>query len=350
MNIITSVSQEKHIPVDALCKALGMPRATYYRHQAETGPTNVSRSKAPQNALSGEEKQRVLDLLHSERFIDKTPYEVFNTLIDNGEYYCSTRTMYRVLEEQGETQDRRQQRNHRDAVKPELIATRPNEVWSWDITKLRSDRKWNYFYLYVILDIFSRYVVGWLIADCESKDLARQLIHKTALKQGIQRHQLTLHSDNGPSMTSHTVSQLLDNLSITKTHNRPYTSDDNPFSESQFKTLKYCPDFPGEFPDINAAEAFSQKFFLWYNRDHYHSGIAWLTPESVHYGHAVGILEKRYQAMLQAYFKNPIRFNHKLPKQKQLAPAVYINPPQTVKINLGNLENNYGQGKNILAG
>jgi len=151
-------------------------------------------------------------------------------------------------------------------------------------------------------------------------------------------------------MTSHTVSQLLDNLSITKTHNRPYTSDDNPFSESQFKTLKYCPDFPGKFPEINDAEAFSQKFFSWYNKDHYHSGIAWLTPESVHYGHAADILEKRYQAMLQAYFKNPIRFNNKLPKQKQLAPAVYINPPQTVKINLGNLENNYGQQKNILAG
>lgn len=175
MNTITLVSQEKNIPVDALCKALGMPRATYYRHQDETSTTTASCSKPPKNALSTEEKQQVLDLLHSDRFIDKTPYEVFNTLIDNGEYYCSTRTMYRVLEEQGETQDRRQQRNHRDAVKPELIATRPNEVWSWDITKLRSDRKWMYFYLYVILDIFSRYVVGWLIADCESKDLARQV-------------------------------------------------------------------------------------------------------------------------------------------------------------------------------
>lgn len=350
MNTITLVNQESNIAVDALCKALEMPRATYYRHQYPGEQKTASCRKPPKNALSKDEKQQVLDMLHSERFVDKTPYEAFNALIDDGEYYCSARTMYRVLEEQGETLSRRPQRNHRDAVKPELIAIKPNEVWSWDITKLRSDRKWTYYYLYVILDIYSRYVVGWMIADCESKDLARQLIQKTALKQGIQRHQLTLHSDNGPSMTSHTVSQLLDNLGITKTHNRPYTSDDNPFSESQFKTLKYCPDFPGQFTDINSAEKFSQKFFSWYNKEHYHSGIAWLTPESVHYGHAANVLEKRHKTMLKAYLKNPIRFNNKLPQLKKLSPAVYINPPQTVQINLGNLENNYGQQKNILAG
>jgi putative transposase len=350
MNTITQVNQEKNIRIDAVCKALEIPRATYYRHQNKEKPLTVPHLKPPKNALNPDEKKQVLDLLHNEQFRDKTPYEVFNTLIDKGEYYCSTRTMYRILEEQGETQDRRQQRNHRDAVKPELMATRPNEVWSWDITKLRSDKKWNYFYLYVILDIFSRYVVGWLIADSESKELARQLIHKTALKQGIQRQKLTLHSDNGPSMTSHTVSQLLDNLGITKTHNRPYTSDDNPFSESQFKTLKYCPDFPGQFSNMNDAEKFSQKFFSWYNNQHYHSGIAWLTPASVHYGHATEILSNRHKAMLKAYAKNPVRFNNKLPKLKNLAPAVYINPPQTVQINLENLENNYGQKNKISAG
>lgn len=350
MNTITIANRESDIAVDALCKALEIPRATYYRYQHHEGQKIAACRKPPKNALSEDERQQVLDMLHSERFVDKTPYEAFNALIDDDEYYCSTRTMYRVLKEQGETLTRRLQRHHRDAVKPELIATKPNEVWSWDITKLRSDRKWTYFYLYVILDIYSRYVVGWMIADCESKDLARQLIQKTALKQGIQRHQLTLHSDNGPSMTSHTVSQLLDSLGITKTHNRPYTSDDNPFSEAQFKTLKYCPDFPGQFININAAEKFSQKFFSWYNKNHYHSGIAWLTPESVHYGHASNVLEKRHQAMLKAYFKNPLRFNNQQPKLKKLSPAVYINPPRTVKINLGNLENNYGQQKNILAG
>lgn len=327
-----------------------MPRATYYRQQHHDKNAIVLPHKPPKNALSAKEKQQVLGLLHSERFVDKTPYEAFNTLIDDGEYYCSTRTMYRVLEEQGEASDRRSQRNHRDAVKPELIAVKPNEVWSWDITKIRSDAKWTYFYLYVILDIYSRYVVGWLIADCESKDLARKLIQKTALKQGIPRDQLTLHSDNGPSMKSHTVSQLLDNLGIIKTHNRPYTSDDNPFSESQFKTLKYCPNFPGQFTNIADAEKFCQKFFLWYNKNHYHSGIEWLTPESVHYGNANDILEKRYQTLLKAYENNPIRFNNKPPKLKQLAAAVYINPPQKIQINSEEFKNNNGQQLNILAG
>lgn len=327
-----------------------MPRATYYRrHDKDKRDAPICR-QPPKNALSVEENQHVLDLLHSERFVDKTPYETFNTLIDSGEYYCSTRTLYRILEKQGETSIRRLQRNHRDAVKPELIATKPNEVWSWDITKLRSDKKWVYFYLYVILDIYSRYVVGWLIADCESKELARQLIQKTALKHGIQPYQLTLHSDNGPSMTSHTVSQLLDNLGITKTHNRPHTSNDNPFSEAQFKTLKYCPEFLGQFSTMDTAEKFSQQFFKWYNSEHYHSGIAWLTPESVHYERASAILKKRHQVMLESYVKNPIRFNNNIPRLKQLNSAVYINPPQTIQINLKNIINNDGQEKYILAG
>lgn len=295
------------------------------------------------------ERQQVLDMLHGERFIDKTPYEAYNVLIDESTYYCSTRTMYRILKAQGETTARRKQRNHRDAVKPELIATKPNEVWSWDITKLKSIRKWMYFYLYVILDIYSRKAVGWLIADCESKELAKKLIQETALKQGIQPRQLTLHSDNGPSMKSHTLSELLDNLGISKTHNRPYTSDDNPFSESQFKTLKYCPDFPGEFTDIDTAEKFLQKFFSWYNNEHYHSGIAWLTPASVHCGNASKMLKSRHQTLLDAFFKNPVRFSNKKPKLKELASAVYINPPQTIKINSENLKNNSGQGINNLA-
>lgn len=350
MHTITQVTDEKNIPVDGLCTALEIPRATYYRHQYPYNTSVITVSKPPSNALSSEEEQRVLDVLHSEQFADKTPYEVFNKLIDEGKYYCSTRTMYRILEKHGETQERRAQRNHRDAIKPELIAIRPNEVWSWDITKLRSYHKWTYFYLYVILDIYSRYVVGWLIADCESKELARELIQKTALKHGIQPDQLTLHSDNGPSMTSHTVSRLLDNLGIAKTHNRPYTSDDNPFSESQFKTLKYCPEFPGQFENINDAERFCQNFFAWYNNDHYHSGISWLTPKSVHYGYGDNILEKRHKAMLQAYLKNPARFNKKIPKLKKLAPAVYINPPHAVKIDLRNLEKNSRQEEIILAG
>lgn len=333
MQTITQMNHESQISVEALCDALLVPRATYYRHEGEKTATTAEKKRPqPKNSLSEEEKQQVLDLLHSERFIDKTPYDAFNAMLDEGEYHCSPRTMYRLLAAQGENKERRQQRCHRDAVKPELIANKPNEVWSWDITKLRTTQKWVYLYLYVIIDIFSRYVVGWMIADRECKELARRLIQESALKQGIQPNQLTIHSDNGPSMKSHTVAQLLDHLGIAKTHNRPYVSDDNPFSESQFKTLKYCPEFPGKFDGLKAGETFSRKFFNWYNKEHYHSGIAWLTPESVHYGHAEQILEKRYHALLQVYLKNPTRFNNKPPKKKELPKAVYINPPKIVEI------------------
>ena len=330
MNVIAKVHQMTHTPIDTLCDSLLIPRSTYYFRQEneKNQSTKPAEKIAPKNALSLDEKQQVMTMLHSERFVDKTPYAAFNALLDEGEYLCSPRTMYRLLEAQGESKDRRQQRCHRDTVKPELIATKPNEVWSWDITKLRSNKKWTYFYLYVILDIYSRCAVGWMIADRECKELARQLIQKSALKQGIQPGQLTLHSDNGPSMTSHTVSQLLDHLGVTKTHNRPYTSDDNPFSESQFKTMKYSPEFRGKFASQNEVEGFLKRFFSWYNKEHYHSGIAWLTPESVHYGFGEMILAKRHEAMTKAYLKNPLRFNHQAPKLKKLPAAVYINPPE----------------------
>ena len=344
MDEVTQASQEKGAAVHTLCDALGVPRASYYRYidDHQEAPA-VTGCQAPKNALSNEEKQRVLDILHSDRFIDRTPYEAFNALIDEGEYYCSPRTMYRVLKEQGETIERRPQRSHRDAVKPELIATRPNEVWSWDITKLMGPQKWMYYYLYVILDIYSRHVVGWLIADCESQTLASRLIQQTALKQGIQPHQLTLHADRGASMTSHSVAQLLEFMGIAKTHSRPYTSDDNPFSEAQFKTLKYHPEFPVRFATIGEAEKFCQQYFKWYNQEHYHSGIMWLTPQAVHYGQATTILKRRHDVLMQAYQRNRIRFNNQVPQLKNLPEAVYINPPQTVEINSG-------QRKEILAG
>jgi len=331
MDTITQTKQTQGVAINALCDALNIPRATYYRRQAGAQPTSKM-SMPPHNALCDKEKQTVLNILHSERFVDKTPYAVYYTLLDEGEYYCSPRTMYRLLESQSENKDRRGQRNHRDTIKPELIALQPNEVWSWDITKLLSIQRLVYYYLYVILDIYSRYVVGWLIADRESKEMARKLIQETALKQGIQRNQLTLHADNGPSMTSNTVAQLLEHLGILKTHNRPYTSNDNPFSESQFKTLKYCPEFPGRFDDLKEAEKFCKSFFNWYNKEHYHSGIAWLTPESVHCRQAEQVLENRHQTLMNAYIKDPIRFNHKPPKLRQPPEAVYINPPQTVLI------------------
>lgn len=330
MDNISALSTLHGIAIDTLCHALNIPRASFYRHvKQRVVDTPIIK---PKNALSNDEKQTVLNLLHSEYFIDKTPYEIFSQCLDNGKYYCSIRTMYRLLEKQNENHDRRNQRKHHDAVKPELMATAPNQVWSWDITKLLGPKKWQYFYLYVIIDIFSRYVVGWLVAERESKSLARRLIHESCLKQQIKPHQLTLHADRGPSMTSHTVTQLLAHLCVTKSHNRPYNSNDNPFSESQFKTLKYCPDYPGRFYSLKDAEIFNQPFFKWYNHEHHHSGIAWLTPYSVHYGLAKQILDKRHQTMLLAFYKNPERFNNKTPKLIQLPEAVYINPPQTIHL------------------
>lgn len=338
---ITTLSRAQKISVRILCRELSLPRATYYRYQNEKTET-LDKTTSPVNALPDDLRQTMLDLLHSERFVDCTPYQVFYTLLDEGQYYGSIRTFYRLLEEKAETQDRRNQRNHRDAVKPELMAEMPNQVWSWDITKLLSFERFVYYHLYVILDIYSRYVVGWMIADRECQLLARELIQKTALKHGIQPGQLTLHSDNGPSMTSHTVAQLLEHLGVLKTHNRPYTSNDNPFSESQFKTLKYCPEFPSRFESIEEAEKFCQRFFEWYNNVHYHSGILWLTPQTVHYGKADEVLEKRHQVVLNAYHENPIRFNNKIPKLKTLKP-VFINPPKE------NLFENDLQGEKIMA-
>jgi putative transposase len=317
--------------VDALCAALWMPRATYYRHQAEKFDV-IKTPVISKNSLEDAEKKIILDLSHSERFIDKTAYQMYHTLLDEGIYHGSVSTIYRILQSKNETRERRILRNHRDAVKPELIATRPNEVWSWDITKLLTFNKWSYFYLYVILDIYSRLVVGWLLADRESQDLAKQLIEKTALKHGIMPHQLTLHADNGPCMTAHSVSQLFIDLGIAKTHNRPYTSNDNPFSESQFKSMKYCPEFPGRLATEGEWKIFLIKFFNWYCKEHFHSGIHFLTPETVHYGNGNLVLESRHKTLLAAYQKNQIRFNNKIPILKKLPEAVYINPPLTVKI------------------
>lgn len=337
---IQQLSQDKGIATATLCHALDIPRASYYRHNNRNIHNNtIIPSCIPANKLTPTEQKLVLDILHSERFVDSSPYDVFYTLLDEGDYYCSIRTMYRLLEQRGENQDRRNQRNHRNAIKPELIAIKPNEVWSWDITKLLSTQRLVYYYLYVILDIYSRYVVGWLLSDNECQFLAKKLIQSSALKQGIQRGQLTLHADNGPSMTSGTVAQLLEHLGVIKSHNRPYTSNDNPFSESNFKTLKYCPQFPKRFDSFEQAEIFCQQFFLWYNSKHYHSGIAYLTPATVHFRQDNSSLEKRHQTLMQAYHDHPERFNFKQPKKKILTP-VYINPPQTVQINAGQKEVN----------
>lgn len=318
------------VGVKPACEAFGISRAGLYRRRAISnrairGPHKRS---APPRTLSTEEREEVLDILHSERFQDKAPHEVYATLLDEGAYHCSIRTMYRILGENAEVKERRNQLRHPEYKKPELLATAPNQVWSWDITKLLGPAKWTYFYLYVILDIFSRYVVGWMVASCESAELAKRLITETCEKQGIQKGQLTIHADRGSSMKSKPVAFLLSDLGITKTHSRPHTSDDNPYSEAQFKTLKYRPDFPERFGSIEDARAFCQTFFAWYNQEHRHTGISLLTPEMVHYGRADTIIQSRQNVLTAAYETHPERFVRKMPLHKPLPEAAWINPPK----------------------
>ena len=307
------------------CAALEMSRATVYRRRRPT--LRVPRTPlSPAWALSPREKQDILRMLHSERFVDVSPAEIVAVLLDEGVYVCSERTMYRLLEQAGEVRERRAVARHVRYAAPELVAEQPNRVWSWDITKLKGPGKWNYFCLYAILDIFSRYMVGWTVALRESADLAETLIAATCEKQGIKPGQLTIHADRGSAMTSKSVSQLLADLDVTRTHSRPHVSNDNPYSEAQFKTLKYRPAFPERFGSEQDARLFCREFAQWYNREHRHSGMAMLTPETVHYGHTEEVLEQRYRVMLQAYNAHPERFS-KQPERQRLPECVWINRP-----------------------
>lgn len=283
---------------------------------------------APNRALTEEEKSAVRDVLHSERFADKAPLEVYATLLDERIYLCSPRTMYRILDECDEVRERRDQLKHPQYKKPELIALQPNQVWSWDITKLLGPVKWTYFYLYVILDIFSRYVVGWMLADRENGELASRLIEESCHKQEIREEELTIHSDRGSPMKSKPVAWLLAQLGVTKSFSRPSVSNDNPFSESQFKTMKYRPEFPERFGSIEGAISFSQEYFRWYNQEHRHSGIGLMTPEQVHYGRAEKVTSARQKVLEEAYEKHPERFVNKRPEAPKLPEAVWINPPK----------------------
>ncbi len=313
------------------CRALGVARATLYRRRqrrvARTERSCLPRP-TPARALRPHERQEVLEALHSERFVDRAPAQVYATLLDDGKYLCSERTMYRILATHDELRERRNQLTHPNYHKPQLLATSPNQVWSWDLTKLRGPAKWVYFHLYVILDIFSRYVVGWMVARRESGTLAKKLIEETCDKQNIERQQLTVHADRGSSMRSKLVAHLLADLGITKSHTRPYTSTDNPYSESQFKTLKYCPEFPDRFGSLEDARAFCQWFFAWYNREHMHSGIGYMTPEAVHYGDAGRLLERRQRVLTAAFQAHPERFVRGRPTPPSLPTAVWINPPE----------------------
>ena len=313
----------------AACRALDLPRASFYRARTpRPEPGAIAPRPTPARALSGTERHTALAYLHSERFVDQAPHQVHATLLDEGVYICSPRTMYRLLEEHGEVRERRDQLRRPAYQKPELLATRPNQVWSWDITKLRGPVNWTYFYLYVILDLFSRYVVGWMIAPGESAALAQKLIQESLAKQGVVPGQLHIHADNGPSMSSKTLALKLADLGVTKSHSRPYVSDDNPFSESQFKTMKYRPQFPDRFGSPEHARTHSHEFFHWYNHEHHHSGIAMLTPHTVHYGLAADVLKHRQRVLTEAFQQHPERFVRKPPRPAPLPDAVWINPPK----------------------
>jgi len=314
----------------AACEAVGLPRGSYYRAQAPMAPKPIRKRAPSPRALTAEEKTRVRGMLNSERFQDQSPREVYATLLDEEEYLCSWRTMYRILGENQEIRERRNQLQHPSYAKPELLATRPNQVWSWDITKLRGPATWTYYYLYVILDVYSRYVVGWMIAERESEDRAQELIRATCEKQGIQPGQLTLHADNGSAMIAKSVAQLLIDLDVVKSHSRPHVSDDNPYSEAQFKTLKYRPDYPERFGSLVEARLWAQGFFAWYNAEHHHTGLALLTPLVVHSGQAENVLHKLQQVLDIEYATHPERFVKHAPVPAQLPLAVWINPPKPV--------------------
>lgn len=323
------------VGVTFAARAVGLSRATAYRrrrHRRTGGPACVippKRRPPPPRTLSEPEQAKVLETLHSERFSDTAPAEVVATLLDEGTYLCSERTMYRLLQQNGELRERRDQLRHPVYSRPELLATRPNELWSWDTTKLLGPAKWTYYYLLVILDCFSRYAVGWCLAYQDTAKVAERLIAETISKYGVGRGELTIHADRGSSQASKPVAFLLADLGVTKTHSRPHTSNDNPYSEAQFKTMKYRPEFPERFRSMEEARAFSRSFFRWYNEVHRHSGIGFMTPEAVHFGRVDALNEVRSETLAAAYAAHPERFVRRPPAPPKVPTAVWINKPES---------------------
>ena len=317
----------QHVGVKTACAALGVPRSSCYAARRPRVITERAPAPAPPRALTADEKSTVRDTLNSERFADQAPREVYATLLDEGTYLCSIPSMYRILRENAEVQERRNQLRHPAYAKPQLVATQPNRVWSWDITKLLGPAVGVYFYLYVLLDLFSRFVVGWLIAEREAATLAEQLIIDSCVRQQITHDQLTLHSDRGAPMTAKSLSVLLADLGVTPSLARPRTPDDNAFSESQFKTAKYHPTFPGRFGAVLDARTWAQQLFHWYNYEHHHTGLGLMTPAAVHTGLAPALHQQRQVVLAAAYAAHSDRFVRGLPQPPALPTAVWLNPP-----------------------
>lgn len=316
---------EPHVGIAAACASLAVARASYYRSLVLRAPTP---RPSPPRTLTMAERQIVLNVLHEPRFCDLAPAEVYATLLDEGRYLCSERTMYRILADSKEVRERRAQRTHADHPRPELLATTSNELWSWDITKLKGPAKWTYFYLYVVLDVFSRYVVGWMVATEESATLANRLITEICERERIEPGQLTLHADRGSAMTSKSFALLLSDLGVNKTHSRPHVSNDNPYSEAGFKTLKHRPDYPARFGSMQDARAHLVDFFDWYNLEHHHGSLALCTPYEVHNGLAADVLARRHVTLGEAFLAHPERFTRGRPAPLTLPDAVWINEPK----------------------
>jgi len=311
------------------CRALGASRASLYRRRSPPPARTPRPRRASERALSDAERAAVLEALHSPRFVDASPAEVWATLLDEGTYLASQRTMYRILAgEHGGVRERRAQLQHPPYAAPELLAEHPNQVWSWDISKLKGPAKWTYYYLYVILDVYSRYAVAWTVQHRENAQLAKALISQACEQQHITRDQLTVHADRGAAMTSKPVAFLLADLGVLRSHNRPYTSTDNPYSEAQFKTLKYRPGFPARFDSIDHARAFCRDFFDWYHHQHRHAGIGLMTPHTVHHGQAETVHAARRVILDAAYAANPERFVRHPPRPPALPAAAWINKPK----------------------
>jgi putative transposase len=325
--IQTAEDFAQRVGVTTACEVLQVPRSALYRAR-QPEPCTPPVRPTPGRALSEVEQGWVRQTLNSERFADCAPRQVYASLLDEGQYLCSARTMYRILAKNGEIRERRNQLRHPNYTKPELLATGPNQVWSWDITKLLGPVKWTYFYLYVLLDIYSRYVVGWLLAERESSRLAEELMSESCVKQDIQPQQLAIHADRGGPMLSKPLALLLADLGVTKSHSRPHVSNDNPFSEAQFKTMKYRPDYPARFGGLADARVWAREFFAWYNNEHYHSALGLLTPADVHSGRALTVITARQQVLQQAYQRHPDRFVKGFPVHPPLPSAVWINPPK----------------------
>ena len=307
------------------CGGLGLSRATFYRQRQSR--VRAIATRTPPLKLSAAEQAAVVGELMSERFVDRAPHQVYATLLDEDRYLCSIRTMYRLLASQQCVRERRDQRIHPVYARPQLVAVAPNHVWSWDITKLKTTLKWTYFYLYVVLDIFSRYVVGWMLSTRETGALARDFVEQIVIREDIPIDQLTLHADRGAPMRSKTLAEKLTDLGIEASFARPQQSNDNPFSESLFKTVKYAPVFPECFDGIDHARAVLTPFFDHYNYMHRHTGIGLMTPGAVHRGDAPRITAARAITLGNAFELHPQRFKGRLPQPPRVPEKVYINPP-----------------------